>query len=113
MATAATAATTATTAASPPRAHNPKDLTARLADGRRGRGVLLAAVVVGLGVGCAPQNEHGSVPLWLRWSFVDGRNCADAGVVRVRVSDAGSLTPLALLASCEAGRVGCPDATPQ
>jgi hypothetical protein len=44
----------------------------------------------------------------VRWSFVDGRSCADAGVTQLRLSSADGGLIRTPLPNCEIGRVGTP-----
>jgi hypothetical protein len=71
-----------------------------------------ACLLFGL-YGCAPDVPGGVFPLSLRWSFVDGRSCTDAGVVSVEVDDAGTRVARAIFADCEKSRVGAPSSMPQ
>jgi len=71
-----------------------------------------AAALLVLGCGGTPDpNQRYS--LALRWSFADGRSCADAGIYRIQVRDTGTLVASVVLTRCEAGRIGASGAATQ
>jgi hypothetical protein len=49
----------------------------------------------------------------MRWAFADGRSCADAGVMMLRLTSADGGLILTYLPDCESGRIGNPQAAPQ
>jgi hypothetical protein len=49
----------------------------------------------------------------VQWRFADGRSCADAGVVQLRLTAADTPLIRTTLPDCETGRIGNPAATPQ
>ena len=74
--------------------------------------VVLAAAVGA--AGCVDDSDpNRRYPLALRWSFIDGRTCSEAGVARLELHVDGSAVVRAALGDCEAGRVGAPGALGQ
>ena len=66
------------------------------------------------GAGCVDDSDpNHRYPFALRWSFIDGRTCAEAGVAGLELHLDGSEAVRATLGDCEAGRVGAPGAQAQ
>jgi len=49
----------------------------------------------------------------VRWAFADGRSCADAGVVQLRLTGTDGGLIRTFLPNCESGRIGNPQSAPQ
>ena len=81
-----------------------------------GRTIVMAAILAAAAcaAGCVDDSDpNRRYPLALRWSFIDGRTCSEAGVVRLELHLDGSEVVRAALGDCEAGRVGAPGALAQ
>ena len=64
--------------------------------------------------GCVDDSDpNHRYPLALRWSFIDGRTCSEAGIANLELHLDGSEAVRSALGDCEAGRIGAPGAQAQ